>query len=360
MSKQQDKINKEALIKLIIKDSALDELSRKAKEINMYKVFRIETAENRHSNMFAWLLDPYENHYVGDIFLREIIKCIFESCMNDIKEDEKEQLAEEIASWTIGDFDNVHVEREARTSANNKNRADIIVSAEKGSESFLLVIENKINASESVGQTKTYRKQMEKRHEKFKRFVFLTPGGEPAEDDTWIKLSYKNVVDSLKTVMQMDNIPDKTKWIIDDSIKTIERNILGDESLTAMCDRICDNHPDAIGLLLKALKNYNKGKECYKNDEDINNMLKGILTQHLEAITLLGNNKTDKGLLVAKCIREVLRETNETKKDYLELTDNLINKKAYIKFNTKKMTELLGGELKHDASPWKTKQKYYY
>ena len=45
-------------------------LERKLDEFNLFKVLRIDEFEIRHSNVLAWLLDPSQNHKLGNTFLR--------------------------------------------------------------------------------------------------------------------------------------------------------------------------------------------------------------------------------------------------------------------------------------------------
>ena len=45
---------------------------------NVFDVLRNAEYEIRHSNVLAWLLDPNENHGIGDRFLRNFIRCLNE------------------------------------------------------------------------------------------------------------------------------------------------------------------------------------------------------------------------------------------------------------------------------------------
>ena len=41
--------------------------------INIFSILRIENAEIRHSNMLKWLLDPNENHGLGQAMLGHLL-----------------------------------------------------------------------------------------------------------------------------------------------------------------------------------------------------------------------------------------------------------------------------------------------
>ena len=358
MSKKKEEKDRKALINLILKDECLSYLSSKKSEANIYRLLKVDRVEIRHSNMLAWLLDPNENHNMGNTFLRELIKSILKKSKEDI--DEKE-LERQVVDWTLNDFENVRVKREVPIDKNNKRgkKIDIILTAEAGGDKYLLAIENKVDAKESLAQTPTYRKKIAKSYDDYenKMFVFLTPHGESAEDVCWHKLSYDDVVESLEVAKERGDLSERNRLIIDDYINVIKREIIGDEELSEKCNEICENHPDAIKLVLQAYRNYINNKECDTRPE-IKHILEGIIGQHMDAISILNEYKKDRGNQVAQWIREVLKETRDEKG--LVFDDEQINKKAYIQFSTSKLIELLDGYSDNSKSSLETMQKYYY
>lgn len=47
---------------------------------NLFDVLKISKTEIRHSNMLGWLLNPNENHGMGDAFLKAVVQ---EMVVND-------------------------------------------------------------------------------------------------------------------------------------------------------------------------------------------------------------------------------------------------------------------------------------
>ena len=45
----------------------------------MFDVLKISRTEIRHSNMLGWLLNPNENHGMGDVFLKGIFQRLVEN-----------------------------------------------------------------------------------------------------------------------------------------------------------------------------------------------------------------------------------------------------------------------------------------
>lgn len=66
--------DEEALQNFLLDIDCLDELLPWTKRFNLFDVLKISRMEIRHSNMLAWLLNPNENHGMGDAFLKAIVQ----------------------------------------------------------------------------------------------------------------------------------------------------------------------------------------------------------------------------------------------------------------------------------------------
>ena len=56
----------------------LNELSSWVDRFNIFDVLKISRTEIRHSNTLSWLLDPNENHNLGDAYLRGVVQRLVE------------------------------------------------------------------------------------------------------------------------------------------------------------------------------------------------------------------------------------------------------------------------------------------
>ena len=63
----------------LLKDEDFDKLDLGLKNPNIFQILRITKNEIRHSNFLSWLLDPYESHKLGDIFLKRFLREVFSS-----------------------------------------------------------------------------------------------------------------------------------------------------------------------------------------------------------------------------------------------------------------------------------------
>ena len=68
--------DKEALQNLLLDIQCLDRLSKWSNRFNLFDVLKISGTEIRHSNVLAWLLDPNENHGLGDAVLRRLLQTL--------------------------------------------------------------------------------------------------------------------------------------------------------------------------------------------------------------------------------------------------------------------------------------------
>ena len=63
-----------ALQDFLLDIECLDELIPWTGKVNLFDVLKVSKKEIYHSNMLAWLLDPNENHGLGEAFLKGILQ----------------------------------------------------------------------------------------------------------------------------------------------------------------------------------------------------------------------------------------------------------------------------------------------
>ena len=78
---KQEKVvsNEEAIQNFLLDIECLDELLPWTGKFNIFDVLKASRNEIRHSNMLSWLLNPNENHGLGDAYLRGIIQRLVEN-----------------------------------------------------------------------------------------------------------------------------------------------------------------------------------------------------------------------------------------------------------------------------------------
>lgn len=66
--------DEEALQNFLLDIDCLDELLLWTRRFNLFDILKISRTEIRHSNMLGWLLNPNENHGLGDALLKSILQ----------------------------------------------------------------------------------------------------------------------------------------------------------------------------------------------------------------------------------------------------------------------------------------------
>ena len=379
---RKSKTEEERLVVLrdfLLKADCLNALGELVSEPNVFEVLKVSQYEIRHSNTLAWLLNPNENHGLGDSFLKEIIRIAILNQTEDEGEyicDDKigNDIVKDREHWILDDFRNIRVSREVQlTKANGKggrrNSLDLVITADGEAKSgeqqrrYLIVIENKVKAKETKNnnnksQTEKYFEESqkanfyEKRNRVNKRmYLYLTADVEDrAVDKHWGHLTYENIVNALNNSCIGKSIPRNASLIIENYIRSINREIIGDEKLAETVREVYRENKEAIDILLDQHKNESS------SDSELDTIASAIFDRYSKELDIIENNKRDLSNIVANYIRQSLADRERDQKD---IKATAINTKTYIKINTPRMDEIMGA-MESEESPWRTKDKYYY
>lgn len=227
------KTDEELLQDFLLDIECLDELDPWLYRFNIFDVLKISRTEIRHSNMLAWLIDPKENHGVGDLFLKGFIQRIVEYD-NEGKYD--------IFQMLLLDLHDVVVLREWKN-------IDLLIISHK--ENVLIAIENKVGSKEHSDQLNRYRTILEKEYPNYdKLYIFLTPDGEePSDVVNWSVITYKDIVEILDNVKNKAKVIPDVEMMINNYIEVIRRDIVEDEKLVEICNKIYEKHTRALDLI---------------------------------------------------------------------------------------------------------------
>jgi len=227
--------DEQALQNFLLDIQCLDELLPWTGKFNLFDVLKISRTEIRHSNVLGWLLDPNENHGFGDAFLKGMFQRIVE---NDTEG------KYDIFGVLLSDMYSFIVRREW-------NNIDILLTS--SDEKIVLAIENKVGSQEHSNQLSRYSKIIEKKYPNFNRiYIYLTPeGGEPKDVENWDILSYKDIVEVLEDIMNRIKLQPDVSVMVNNYINVIRRNILEDQQLIEICNKIYNKHKRALDLIFE-------------------------------------------------------------------------------------------------------------
>lgn len=237
----------------------LDDLKHtKTRGINVFEAMGMRNLEVKHSYFLAWLLNPREKHFLGNVFLKKFLQKLL---VHDIKIDftVPNQLsnAEVLAKNNIYSIDDLAafindiqltVETE-KVLFDRESRMDIFIKSP--SSKTLLVIENKTFTSAHDNQLEKYQEQCEKLDGYKPIYVYLSPHFSTPIDtkdnrkeyrEKWCVFGYQSMTDVLEEILQ--TIP-KTKQnvkfriLLEDYIEMINVNILKKNAeINALCRQI--------------------------------------------------------------------------------------------------------------------------
>ncbi|WP_066719108.1 PDDEXK-like family protein [Clostridium sp. Marseille-P299] len=297
-----NKTDEEALQNFLLDIECLDELSPWTSKLNIFDVLKVSKTEIRHSNMLSWLLNPNENHGLGDLFIKGVVQRIVE---NDVEGKYN------IFQLLLMDFYSFIIYREWKN-------IDLLLVSED--DRILIAIENKIGSREHSNQLNRYRNILEKEYPEYQRiYIYLTPDGEePSDVENWSILTYTDIVEVLEATKRKINLLPDVELIIKNYLDTLRRDIVQDERLIEICNKIYQKHKKALDLIYE-----------YRVD---------------------GRSQ------VSECIMKVLKEQAERNE---LIFDSSICSNSFLRFNTYFMDQYLTPICEKNSS-WNTQQIYFY
>ncbi|WP_165045961.1 PD-(D/E)XK nuclease family protein [Adlercreutzia sp. ZJ138] len=221
-----------ALKEFLLDIDCLNPLDEWADHFNLFDVLGIARTEIRHSNVLGWLLNPNENHGLGDAVVRGFLTYIATAGYDSV----------DIFDALLLDCQDFTVWREWRS-------IDILVVSAK--ERYVMCIENKIGTSEHDDQLNRYRRIVESQYPQYRHaYIYLSPNGvAPSDPQHWCAMSYRVVLDIIEVAKTKNRLLPDVELLIDNYIETIRRDVVGDERLEQICEEIYSKHRRALDLI---------------------------------------------------------------------------------------------------------------
>ncbi len=228
--------NESNLMSLLDDLTVFEQVHELGDAFNIFEAVGMYKQEIRHSRFLAFLLNPLASHGLGDYFLRKFLDHVM--------------MQYEAAAMTrlevmLADLSSAEVYAE-------RDHFDITVWLPK--QKLLLVIENKIGASESVDQLRTYRERVKSQYpEETFCGVFLTAEGYGGEDNNWIAVGYATIYNQLQTLLNdpMAAVKADVLIVIKHYSQLIRKYIVTDEKLIEACRTIYAMHRAALNLIIE-------------------------------------------------------------------------------------------------------------
>nr|WP_325196792.1 PD-(D/E)XK nuclease family protein [uncultured Oscillibacter sp.] len=213
-------------------DANFIELSEKCHTLNLFEILGTTTAEIRHSNFLAWLLDPKGNHGLQDRFLRAF-------------------------AAKLGQEDAVPKDLSSCVVLREWQHIDLLVICETGK--YLLCIENKVFSHEHGNQLQRYRVLLTKEYRGYSMsFAFLTPDGISPEKENdqkdWQPVSYTDVLDAIRSARENLALSPEVNMLLDHYTEAVMKHITGDKNIENLCKEIYTKHKDVLDIIFENCK----------------------------------------------------------------------------------------------------------
>lgn len=227
----------EALNQLVA-DPDLERLNDLLGEFNLFEALGVVRQELRHSNFLAWLLNPSENHGLGDYTLRKFMLLVTREAQD------KTLSPAHVSLW---DLEQAIILREWR------NIDILIVHPNK---TYAVVIENKIGTGEHSNQLARYQTIMESEYpQAVKLFILLSPDGIPPEDEesNYTPLGYGRIHQMIAEILKAkhNTLSNDVQVFIQHYQSMLGRSIMTDSDIAQLCRAIYEKNRRALDLILE-------------------------------------------------------------------------------------------------------------
>lgn len=229
-------LNQKVLEALVVDNPDLEKLEALLDEFNIFEAIGVVRQEMRHSDFLAFLLDPQQNHGLGDTFLNRLLQKALISAGSSITP----ITPIDLDVWSL---DQVLVLREWRN-------IDIVFIDE--SNRLVIILENKINISEHSNQLRRYYEIVQQYYPDSKILgLFLTPEGEVPSDDRYLAVNYGQICSLLESLLESraSTLGADVLTVIRHYTQILRRHVVNESEMIKLCQRIYRKHRKALDLI---------------------------------------------------------------------------------------------------------------
>jgi len=229
--------HEQALLEAFVMDNDdLERLETLLAECNIFEALGIVRQELRHSDFLAFLLDPGQNHRLGDAFLKRFLKHVLVNA------------AAPPLSLVEVDAADLH-EAVVRREWYN---VDILI--HDLANRLVCAVENKIFSGEHSGQLHRYRETITAEFPQHRHvFVFLTPEGDEPSEAAYVPLSYAEIAKLVEAVQRAHEsiLSPDVRALMSHYVGMLRRYIVSDSDIARLCRQIYHRHRQALDLIFE-------------------------------------------------------------------------------------------------------------
>lgn len=206
--------------------------------LNIFNILKLENKETAHSDMLAYLFNPYENHYLKESMINELFKHLSKKDANYI-------------NLLLLDYSDLEVYREY--TIDNGRRIDILLISKRNK--VVILIENKICSGEGDNQLEDYKNYIDNKYSNYNKiFLYLTLEKERNEKyKGYIHITYNNIYKMLQNILEEIQMTTEVGTILKQYKDMIRRDIMGevDKEMIDLCRKIYVEHQEALDKIMQ-------------------------------------------------------------------------------------------------------------
>lgn len=293
-------------LKVQIRDLLLSndfkKLEEKKNGPNIFAILNLKYKETAHSDMLAYLFNPYENHSLKNSMINELIKYLSTKDVNYI-------------NLLLLDYSDLEVYREY--TIDNGRRLDILLISK--SNKVVILIENKIWSGEGENQLEDYKSYIDNNYNSYNKiFLYLTLEKERKEKyKGYIHITYNNIYNMLQNILEENKMTTEVSPILKQYKDMIRRDIMGvvDKEMIDLCRKLYVEHKEALDKIIQ----YGNTKYYYTN------LIADIIENDKDLKCEIVNKFLDKSYIIIipeidEKIREILQCGKNYDRDYYLMT----------------------------------------
>jgi hypothetical protein len=223
----QSKDARKLLEALVMDNRELEALEEQVCQLNIFEAIGCVRQELRHSDFLTFLLNPRQNHGLGDAFLKRILQ----KASLEVADEALRLNPIDLDTWSLEDAD---ILREWQ-------HIDILVLNKR--LGLAVIIENKIRTSEYSNQLKTYFERVQKDRPGWKVLGFYLcpenerPDPETLSDQRFVTIDYKLVCEILEDLVKRrgESLNEPVRRVLSEYARMLRRHYVSDRELEELC-----------------------------------------------------------------------------------------------------------------------------
>nr|MBA2277931.1 PD-(D/E)XK nuclease family protein [Chloroflexia bacterium] len=233
------KTNRRAIESFVVDNSDLETLEALIDRFNVFEAVGVARQELRHSDFLAFLLDPRQNHRLGDSFVKRFLQKILVAAGH---------LGQPISPvhLDIWDLGRLSIRREWRN-------IDLLLV--DSVNRFAILIENKIGSSEHSDQLGRYLRLVRDEYPPPWQLlaVYLTPEGDAPSEAEFVPADYGTVAEAVDAVAEnrRATLDPAVYMLMTHYASMLRRHVVTDSQIADLCRSIYLRHQRALELIFE-------------------------------------------------------------------------------------------------------------